>query len=534
MSCLTTDLTHPHARKPMRARIFPPARGLAVAALLALAAAPAAAQERIDTAMVRRIREEAFERSRVLETATLLADLHGPRVSGTPGWHAAAGWAVGRLKELGVQRAALESWGSGVNGWTVDGWSAEMTAPWYMRLHAYPKAWSPATDGVVTGTPVLANITSMDSLAAYRGKLRGAIVLVGRVTPPTGRFERQAARLTQGELDSLSAITDPGEPHTYWEEYDDWTRSLTARQRLAEALREEGVAAIVEPSGTWNAVRVASYAAYRSDWTKYPPAFVVAREHWNTLARLARNGTPVRLALDIRSRAVPRDSGYNVVAEIPGTDPRLRDQVVMLGGHFDSWSAAPGATDNAAGSAVGMEVLRILTAVGARPRRTIRLALWDGEEVEDYFGSMGYVKRHFGDPETMTRKPEHARLSAYFNYDFGTGRIRGFSVQGNAGARPVIDQLLRPFHDLGATTTTLQRQGSTDVMPFFSMGLPAFNALQDPLDYESRTHHTSHDVADFLIEDDLKQSAAVLASMVLHVANRDELMPRTPLPAPKQ
>jgi hypothetical protein len=519
----------------MHARPLRPRRGrlAAAAALALLAAAPAAAQERIDTAMVRRIREEAFDRSRVLETATLLADLHGPRVAGSPGYHAAAGWVIERLKGWGVPRAEMESWGSGVRAWEADGWSAEMTAPRYLRLHAYPKAWSPSTEGVVTGTPILANITSMDSLAAYRGRLRGAIVLVGRVAPPAGRFEPMATRLTQAELDSMSAITDPGEPHTYWEEFDDWTRSLQTRQRLAEALKAEGVAAIVEPSGTWNAVRVASYAAYMSDWTKYPPAFVVAREHWNQLARLTRGGVPVRLSLEIRARAVARDSGYNVVAEIPGTDPRLRNEVVMLGGHFDSWNAGTGATDNASGAAVGMEVLRILNAVGARPRRTIRLALWDGEEVEDYFGSMGYVKRHFGDPETMTLKPEHRRLSAYFNYDFGTGRIRGFSVQGNADARPVVDAMLRPFHDLGATTTTLQRQGSTDVMPFFAMGLPAFNALQDPVDYSSRTHHTSHDVPDFLIEDDLKQSAAVLASMVLHTANRDALMPRAPLPAPK-
>jgi carboxypeptidase Q len=518
-----------------RARTLPPARAVAalVAASLALAAAPAAAQERIDTAMVRRIREEAFDRSRVLETATLLSDLHGPRVAGSPGYHEAAQWVIGRLREFGVPKAGMESWGAGVRGWAADSWSAEMTAPRYLRLHAYPKAWTPSTEGVVAGTPLLANITNMDSLAAYRGRLRGAIVLVGRVAPPSGRFEPQATRLTQAELDSMSAITDGGEPRTYWEEFDDWSSSLQARQRLAEAMKEEGVAAVVEPSGTWNAVRVASYAAYMSDWTKYPPAFVVAREHWNQIARLTRAGVPVRLALEVRARAVPRDSGYNVVAEIPGTDPRLKDEVVMLGGHFDSWSAATGATDNASGAAVGMEVLRILNAVGARPRRTIRLALWDGEEVEDYFGSMGYVKRHFGDPETMRLKPEHRRLSAYFNYDFGSGRIRGFSVQGNADARPVVDALLRPFHDLGATTTTLQRQGSTDVMPFFSMGLPAFNALQDPLDYSSRTHHTSHDVPDFLIEDDLKQSAAVLAGMVLHTANRDALMPRAPLPAPR-
>jgi Zn-dependent M28 family amino/carboxypeptidase len=221
------------------------------------------------------------------------------------------------------------------------------------------------------------------------------------------------------------------------------------------------------------------------------------------------------------------------VAEIPGIDPRVASEVVMIGGHFDSWQAAAGATDNASGSAVAMEALRILKTLGVKPRRTIRLGLWDGEEQEDYFGSMGYVKRHYGDPEPMQLRPGHANFSAYFNVDHGTGRIRGFYLQGNAAARPILAAFLEPFRDLGASTLSLSNSGSTDHMPFASVGLPAFNSIQDPIDYESKTHHTSLDFADYLIENDLKQQAVVMASLLYHTAMRDARMPRTPLPPPR-
>jgi carboxypeptidase Q len=219
-----------------------------------------------------------------------------------------------------------------------------------------------------------------------------------------------------------------------------------------------------------------------------------------------------------------------VVAELPGSDPSLASEVVMVGGHFDSWTAGTGATDNAAGSAVAIEALRILKTIGATPRRTIRVALWDGEEHEDYFGSLGYVKKHFGDPETMRLLPAQAKVSAYFNIDHGTGRVRGIYAQANAAARPVFEQILAPFSDFGATTTTLKNEGSTDHMPFVSVGIPAFVFIQDPIDYESRTHHTNLDVAGLLLKDDLAQASVVVASVLYHVANRDELLPRMPLP----
>jgi Zn-dependent M28 family amino/carboxypeptidase len=263
------------------------------------------------------------------------------------------------------------------------------------------------------------------------------------------------------------------------------------------------------------------------------PSFVVDRGDYQRVVNLVENGIPVKLEVSLKTRVLPTDSiGYNVIAEIPGTDPALHDEVVMLGGHFDGYPVGTDATDNAAGSAVAMEVLRILKATGARPRRTIRLALWDGEEHEDYWGSMGYVKKHFGDPETMRLLPAQSKISAYFNFDNGTGRIRGIYMQGNEAVRPIFSALLEPFADLGAATLSIVNKGSTDHMPFTSVGIPAFNFIQDPIDYETRTHHSNRDVAYYLIENDLKQAAVVTASVVLHVANRDGLLPRLPLPSP--
>jgi Zn-dependent M28 family amino/carboxypeptidase len=288
---------------------------------------------------------------------------------------------------------------------------------------------------------------------------------------------------------------------------------------------------------------VAGYQAYDSDVAGAVPALSVARDDYARLVHLVqlaeRAGRPApEVAVELRARAEPprtrADSqGVNVLAELPGTDPALRDEVVMVGGHFDSWTPGTGATDNAAGAAVAMEALRILQATGARPRRTIRLALWDGEEHEDYHGSLGWVRAHLGDPETMRLKPEHARVSAYFNFDNGTGRIRGLWTQGNAAARDVLRPLFAPFADLGATTLTLANTGSTDHMPFVGVGVPAFTFLQDPIDYESRTHHTAADVAANLLGDDLKQAATVTAAVLLQVANLDARVPRPAPPAPR-
>jgi carboxypeptidase Q len=248
--------------------------------------------------------------------------------------------------------------------------------------------------------------------------------------------------------------------------------------------------------------------------------------------RLLDRKQPVKLSLALASRFFDEVDGFNVIAEIPGTDPQLKSEVVMVGGHFDSWHTGTGATDNAAGAAAAMEAVRILKAIGVQPRRTIRMALWTGEE-QDYNGSIGYVRKHFGDPKTVAVTPEHARLAAYFNLDNGSGRIRGVNLQGNEAVRPIFEAWLQPFHYLGATTLTTLNTGGTDHMAFDALGLPGFQFIQDPLNYDSRTHHTNLDLYEEVVPDDLKQASVIMASFVYHAAMRDAMLPRKALPKPR-
>lgn len=496
--------------------------------------ATVAAQADSVSAVLARIRDEGFNRSQVLETALGLSDLNGPRLAGSAGYLRAATWARDRLAAWGMARAALEPWGRRGPSWELDHYSIAMTAPTYLRIHAIPRAWTLATGGVVTGTPVMVQIRADSDYARYRGTLQGAIVLNG-VPGIIDRAGQPLHRFTDTELDSLSRLADPGSPHGYWEDYDDFARSLAARRKLNAFFKQEGVAAVLDPSRVPGVLVAAGFWSYGTPVDSAVPTFVVAREHYSRLLALVRHGEAVRLELSLAARFTQTDSlGYDVVAELPGADPKLAPEVVMIGGHLDSWIGGTGATDNAAGCAVAMEVLRILKAVGAHPRRTIRVGLWDGEEpTADYSGSVGYVKHHFGDPATMRLLPEHARFDAYFNLDNGTGKIRGIYLQGDSAARPVFQRLLAPLADLGAGALTIANTGSTDHISFVGVGLPAFEFIQDPLDYETRTHHSVLDVGDLLSEDDLKQAAVVMASVVYQTAMLDARIPRPPLPAPR-
>ena len=503
-----------------------------------------------DSAVLARVRDEGMTRSRVVETATVLSDVFGPRLAGSQNYADAAQWARRTLESYGL-RARLEPWGTRRgNRWTLESHSLELAAPYYARLVAYPFAWSPSTgpagDGSpVRGTPVLVTerLDSAADVAKVAERLRGRIVMLGEV--PADRVRDAHAeplehRWTQAQLDSLAQLTDPGSPRDYWEDAGDYPAMVARRQAVYVALARAGAVAVLAPSRNPIAPMVGAYQAYDTDLRAAPPAMVVSRDDYARLANLVRlsqrAGRPApEVVLAVRARLdAPRTradaTGNDVLAALPGGDPALRDEVGMGGGHFDSWTAGTGATDNAAGAAVAIEAMRLLTASGARPRRTVRVALWDGEEHEDYFGSLGWVRAHLGDPETMRLKPEHARLSTYLNFDNGTGRIRGVWLQGNAAARPVFERLLKPVADLGPTTLTIANTGSTDHMPFTSVGIPAFTFLQDPLDYETRTHHTNADVAANLAPDDLRQAAVVTATVLLGAANLPARMPRTPLP----
>jgi hypothetical protein len=496
-------------------------RGLAPGlAALALIAFPVVAQEPIDTVANRKIREEGFSHSRVLETALQLSDLAPPRLAGSPGYLAAGGWATRQLKEWGVTAAGLEPWGHNSPSWVLDRFSVELTAPWYLHLTAFPRAWSRATPKPVSGGVALVSIQSDSDFARYRGALRGKVVLNGAWAAAVERDGPMVRRFTDAELDSMERLADPGRPASPAADMQPWKDLIIWGRAFSRFLREEGAIALLEPSELDDALRVDGWFAYPG--TPWPgvPSFVVTRAHFNRLVRLVQAGRTVRMTVNLQSRLVRGDSlGYNVVAEIPGSDPALKRQVVMLGGHLDSWISGTGAADNAAGCAVGMEVLRILTAQGLQPRRTVRLVLWDAEEPsEDYSGSAGYVRRHFG--------PEAPDFSVYFNYDMGSGRIRGINLQGDRAARPIFESLLAPFADLGANHVSIANIGETDHVSFWARGLPAFQFIQDPLDYDSRVHHSDLDTGDYLREADLAQAAVVLASLVYHAAVRDELIPR--------
>ncbi len=504
------------------------------------------AQEPVDQNVIARIKQEGFQHSQVMETLFYLTDVHGPRLRGSPNYRAAAEWAIKTLAAWGLSNAQLEPGGYTGRGWTVNKFNVEMTAPQYQHLIAYPLAWSPATKGVLSDKPVIVEINSPADFAKYRGKLRGAIVLMGKPSDkPAAHFEADAKRFSDEELKRGAQALTPEEKILTGYEGPNYAQSeksrragLERRATLSKFFVDEGVAALLRPSpldsANLNATDAGGFDMNVPNY-KLPvpelavPSFVVAREHYGRIYRLLEHNLPVKLEINLQVTLNDAGPGYNVVAELPGVDPKLKDELVMLGGHFDSWHAGTGATDNAAGSVVMMEALRILKSIGVKPRRTIRLALWDGEE-GGHLGSITYVKNHFGDPATMQLKPDHAKLAGYFNLDNGTGKIRGVYLQGNEAVRPIFESWLQPFHYLGATTLVIQSVGGTDHLDFDHIGLPGFQFIQDPIDYESRTHHTNLDVYESVLPDDLKQAAVIVASFVYHTAMRDEKLPRKPLP----
>lgn len=497
-------------------------------------------QERVDGQVVARIKTEGFQNSKAMETLGYLTDVFGPRLTGSPNLSKAQAWTRDTLTSWGLQNVSLEPWGSIGDGWSLERFSAEMLAPTYERLNVIPLAWSPGTNGVISGTPIVASVRSRADFDKWRGKLKNAIVFRVRLPRenPESRSAATSKRFSDDELAKAGSEIDPaadginGGPTTdFLDEEESWQAGLAAQNEITKFLRDEGAAAVIEPSRRPNGVlSVQGYYSY--DPEKNVPSFVMAREQYARIERLIDRNIPVKIELNLQVNIKPAAAGYNVVAEIPGTDPQLKDEVVLLGGHFDSWHAGTGAVDNGAGCVAIMEALRILKAIGAKPRRTIRLALWDGEE-QSYFGSVAYVKKHFGDPFTGKQIPGHEKLSAYYNLDNGSGRIRGIFLQGNEAARPIFEAYFKPFNYIGAKTVSILNTGGTDHMAFDAVGLPGFQFIQDPLDYNTRVHHTNLDVLEAANEADLKTNAVILASIAYHTAMRDQKIPRKAPPKPR-
>lgn len=508
------------------------------------------AEESVDLAVVNQIRDEAFgNHSKVMDTAFYLTDVYGPRLTGSPNIKSAAEWAIKRMSGWGLANAKMEPWGPFGRGWYCTRFSASMTEPEFSPLIGFARPWSPGTNGPVSAQATLAVITGPQDFDKFKGKLKGRIVLLSDPTPSVLLAAPLSHRLTDAELQSEATAPDPaggnppGLPIGFLFDRPASQASTNSgphvnrrefRNQLNKFLKNEGIVATVTAGlGTTmtDGGDVFGAAAGSQDPKQElpPPSVVVTNEHYNRIARLIDHNVPVTLELNIDAKFTDPADAFNITAEIPGTDPNAG--LVMLGGHFDSWTGGTGATDNAAGSAIAMEAMRILKSLDLKMRRTVRIALWSGEE-EGLLGSRAYVKEHFADRADMKLKPEYSKLSAYFNLDNGGGRIRGIYLQDNNMVRPIFSAWLQPFSDLDASTLTIRRTGSTDHISFDAVGLPAFQFIQDPLEYSTRSHHSNMDLYDRLQAGDLEQASAVMAWMVYNTAERPELLPRKPLPKP--
>ncbi len=520
---------------------------LIVAAAAPISAATSPNQDSVDLQVVTRIRQEAIQHSKVMQTLSDLTDRIGPRLAGSQNLKNANLWTEKQLTDWGLSNAHLEGFPFG-RGWALDSISIRMTSPDTAVLFGFPKAWTPATNGVLQGEVVAAKIKSTEDFEKYKGQLAGKIVLLGEPRDLKPEADAALHRYDDAKLKDLSEFQMPGAA------YKDptgrlWTREeIQQRRRLSIAtdkfLQDEKVAASIEGSrGDEGLLFVQGTQNFKPGSSDGVLQLVIAAEQFNRMSRLLERKIPVTVELDVKSHFESPDNGqiFNTIAEIPGTDKK--DELVLVGGHLDSWHAGTGATDNATGVAVAMEAVRILQALKLKPRRTVRIALWAAEE-EGLFGSRAYVKEHFGYPEEpkddtpsylrqtplpVVLKPEQAKVSAYFNLDNGTGKIRGIYAQENASVAPLFQQWGEPFRDLGFTSVTMRNTGSTDHISFDAIGIPGFQFIQDSVEYETRTHHSNMDVYDRAQREDLIQASIVLASFIYNTATRDELLPRKPL-----
>ncbi len=583
--------------------------------------APAAKAEasKTSTDPLDRIKEEGLKHSQVMATLSYLTDVIGPRLTGSPNMKRANEWTRDKLTAWGLANAHLEAWGPFGRGWTLKRFSAQVIEPQCIPVIAYPKAWSPGTEGTLVAPVVYFDPKSEADFARFKGKIKGAIILTAPIRAVQAHFEPLGARKTDSELLELADAAEPeargfgrrmaqappapgqpapgtpraaqnapanAPPRGRFQMTPERLAQFQLAAKKMKFLADEGAAVLVDGSrGDGGTIFVQSASVpgvmpnfgmggqgqqgqpqrrispYDKDAPKGPAQVVMAQEHYNRLVRMIEAGERVKMVVDLSVQFHEDDlMAYNTVAEIPGTDPKLKDEVVMLGGHMDSWHSGTGATDNGAGVSVAMEVVRILQAANLKPRRTIRIGLWSGEE-EGLLGSRAFVTKHFGvspagmfgggppaapagrngqaggsnngsaSPTDAAPKPEFAKFQAYFNLDNGTGKVRGVYLQGNEAVRPIFRKWLQPFRDMGATTLSLSNTGGTDHLSFDGIGLPGFQFIQDEIEYETRTHHSNQDVFDRIQAEDMKQAAVIMASFVYNAATMDEKLPRKPAPA---
>jgi hypothetical protein len=504
-------------------------RTLALSAMFAaLVVLPLAADwpaaEKLDLDAIYRIKDEGLQHSKVMEIESYLTDVYGPRLTGSPNIKEAADWAQKTMTSWGLTKVHLETWPFG-RGWQNQRFVASAVTPRAYPLTAFPKAWTPGTHGPVTADAVQVVITNDRDFDLYRGKLRGKFVLSGDMREVDAHFDSLGHRYTDAELADLAK-----QPPSGGRGRGNFAAQQAFNRKRTQFFVDEGVAAVIEPSprGDGGTIFVQAGGSRDPKDPVHPPEVVLAIEQYGRIVRTLEKKIPVTLQMDIANTFYDADqNAFNVLAEIPGTDKA--DEVVMIGAHFDSWHSGTGATDNAAGSAVMMEAMRILKTSGVTLRRTVRIGLWGGEE-EGLLGSKAYVKAHFGDPETMQLKPEHATLAGYFNVDNGTGTIRGVYLQGNEAVAPIFSAWMEPFNNLGMTTLTIRNTGGTDHLSYDAVGLPGFQFIQDEVEYNTRTHHSNEDVYERVQAQDMMHNAVIVAAFAYNTANRDEKLPRKPLP----
>lgn len=530
---------------------------------------------------IAKIRDEGMNRSQVMQTLAYLSDVIGPRLTASPQMMRANEWTRDTLTKWGLQNANVESWGTFGRGWSLKRFSAQVIEPQGFPLIAYPKAWSPGTNGPVAAEVVYFDAKDEADLARFKGKLKGKIVMTAPMREVKALFDAPAKRRDEKNLLALANSPMPRAGGGGRGGAGNRNPEFLAAQRFAAAKNQffvdEGAAVLVDygrgdggtifvsaatvpqafspdnfgpASSNPNAPR--RFRPWDKDAPKMVPQVAMAVEHYNRVVRMIQAGEKVKMEVELAIEWQDKDlNGYNTIAEIPGSDPQLKEEIVMLGGHMDSWHSGTGATDNGAGVAVTMEAVRIIQALGLKPRRTIRIALWSGEE-QGLLGSRAYVAKHFGKMETpaaaaangngngngapttpaapvLVKLPDYDKVAGYFNLDNGTGKIRGVYLQGNEGTANLFRQWLSPFRDLGAETLSLSNTGGTDHLAFDAIGLPGFQFIQDEIEYDTRTHHSNMDVFDRIQADDMKQASTIMAAFIYQTAMRDEKLPKKPM-----
>jgi hypothetical protein len=522
---------------------------------------PQPAQEAIDYTMYQRIRDEGLGHSHIMEYASALVDGIGPRLTGSPNLKRANEWTREQLVAMGCTSAHMEDWGEFGMGWQQLNTWVRMTSPDTAVFIAQAAPWSPSTNGAVNGLAIWLDVTKEEDLDRYKGKVTGKIVLVGEMREVKPVDQALFQRLDEKDLANIANYPLSPEDE-FAQQRQEYVKRRELQEKIAKFLVAEHALAVILPSrdgrnsggsgGTIFVDRGLGSTTYKRESAMQLPVVVTAIENYGRVYRLLKAGVPVNIELDVDTKFTgDHEHGFDTVAEIPGTDPKLKGETVMVGGHLDSWATATGATDNGAGTVVAMEVMRILNALQVKPRRTIRIALWTGEE-QGEFGSLLYVKQHFGYvplstapdqlklPEWLRKpagpvqlKPEQEKISGYFNVDNGTGKILGVYLQENAAEAPIFSQWIAPLKDLGVTTITMRNTAGTDHESFDAVGIPGFQFIQDKLDYGSRTHHSNMDTYERLQAGDLAQAATVEAIFVYNTAMRDQMLPRKPLPHPE-